>query len=274
MKMVAKHPAETLHRFISASIMLIVAFLFLSGCTATTGHRHYDRHYDRGPSVSIEYHYFPDVHVYYDVHRHVYHYHHAHRGWVTVKKLPHYIHIDKHRHHVMRSRHHQPWKEKHEYKHHRSHYDDHRSQEQHEPPIKHRDKLRQGHDSRYPPMPRRKVRDDKTHRKHEIRHRDDVREQKPGKELRYEPKHQPQKSRHKAYRHNKARPEPRYNGRNDIGEHKVRKGPHHERKNRSQEDEHKEYRINKVQPESHHKDREGRKNRYHRNVRDSNKRHK
>lgn len=158
--------ARTPHRYIPAGIMLIAAILFLSGCTATTAHRHHE--YDPGPSVTIEYQYFPDEDVYYDVHRHLYLYHHARRGWLTVTNLPDYIHIDRQHHHVIHSRQRQPWNDHHAYKQHHSHDDGQRPNRRDERREKHDEKPQQGHNSRYVQPPEHKVRDGKTTQPHPV----------------------------------------------------------------------------------------------------------
>ena len=86
---------NTIRKPATASIALLITTIFLGSCTANAGYRHYD--YEPATSKSIEYHYFPNAHVYYDSHRRIYHYRHQQRGWISVKKLPKYIHIDKHR---------------------------------------------------------------------------------------------------------------------------------------------------------------------------------
>ena len=128
MKYPGSHITSTTKRIANA-MTLMITLLFLSGCAVGTSHRHHD--YDAGASVSIKYHYYPDSHVYYDLHRHRYHYHNANRGWVSVKKLPKYIHLDRYRYHVVQTRHHKPWKVKHAHKKHRSHYKDQYSHRYH-----------------------------------------------------------------------------------------------------------------------------------------------
>jgi len=115
------HPVGKTHT-VAISLLITAMVILLSGCTTTARHHHSDHH--SATALSFEYHYFPGVHVYYDVHRKLYHYHHKHRGWISVKVLPRHIRIRGKRHHVLRSRHHQPWKNKHLHKHHRSHFDD------------------------------------------------------------------------------------------------------------------------------------------------------
>lgn len=114
---------NTIRKPATASIALLITTIFLGSCTANAGYRHYD--YEPATSKSIEYHYFPNAHVYYDSHRRIYHYRHQQRGWISVKKLPKYIHIDKHRRYSVRSDHHKPWKNQHLQKKHRSHFDRH-----------------------------------------------------------------------------------------------------------------------------------------------------
>jgi len=112
---------NTISKPLTASIALIITIIFLSSCTANAGYRHYD--YESSPSRTVDYHYYPNAHVYFDSHRHLYHYHHMQRGWQSVKKLPKYIHIDKHHRYSVRSDHRKPWKNQHLQKKHRSHID-------------------------------------------------------------------------------------------------------------------------------------------------------
>ena len=102
--------------------LIIVIALTLSGCLAHSPH--HDNHHDRADAkVSIEFSYYPDLHVYYDRHRHVYHYHDKYRGWLSVNILPAHIRLRGHRHHVIHSEHRAPWKSKHRYKRSHSHVD-------------------------------------------------------------------------------------------------------------------------------------------------------
>lgn len=177
MKALTRRPAEICHQLTTASIVLIVAAVFLSGCTATSGH-YYD--YDPGPSASTRYYYFPDAHVYYDIHRDLYHYHHPYRGWLKVRTLPHYIHINRTRYHVLYSRHHRPWKDNHAFKHHRSHSDGYRSHEQ----KKHREKSHKRHDSNYRQTPLRyEAHNKKPQLNHESSNRAEPRVQKRYKDV-------------------------------------------------------------------------------------------
>ena len=114
---------NTIRKPATASIAMLITTIFLGSCTANAGYRHYG--YEPATSKSIEYHYFPNADVYYDSHRRIYHYRHQQRGWISVKKLPKYIHIDKHRRYSMRSDHHKPWKNQHLQKKHRKHFDRH-----------------------------------------------------------------------------------------------------------------------------------------------------
>ena len=114
---------HTIRKPETARITLLIATIFLGSCTANAGYRH--NHYEPATSKSIEYHYFPNAHVYYDSHRRVYHYHHKQRGWLSVKNLPKYIHLDRHRRYPVRSDHQKPWKKHHLQKEQRSHFDRH-----------------------------------------------------------------------------------------------------------------------------------------------------
>lgn len=121
MKTNFSNSANTISRPVTASIALIITIIFLSSCAANAGYRHYD--YEPSPSRSFDYHYYPNAHVYFDSRQHLYHYHHKQRGWQSVKKLPKYIHIDKHRQYPVRSNHRKPWKNQHLQKKHLSHFD-------------------------------------------------------------------------------------------------------------------------------------------------------
>ena len=115
--------ANTINKPLTARITLIISIILLSSCAANAGSRHYD--YESPPSGTFDYHYYPNAHVYFDSHRHLYHYHHKQRGWQSVKKLPKYIHIDKQRRYSVRSDHRRPWKNQHLQKKHRGHIDKH-----------------------------------------------------------------------------------------------------------------------------------------------------
>jgi len=103
---------------LNLSLMLVIA-LMLSGCLAHNPHRH-GTHHPR-TEIIFNYHYYPDVHVYYDTHRRLYHYHDKYRGWITVRILPSHIHLGRHRHHIVNSKHNKPWKLKHRNKRPHSH---------------------------------------------------------------------------------------------------------------------------------------------------------
>ena len=102
-----------------AGLTFLIAIIFLSSCTANAGYRH--NNFGAVSSTSFEYHYFPDAHVYYDTHRRVYHYHHRQHGWVSVKQLPAYIHLDRHHRQLLHSGHQRPWNNQHLHKKNRSH---------------------------------------------------------------------------------------------------------------------------------------------------------
>ena len=105
--------------------VIVVIVLMLSGCFAHTPHRHGNPHYNYHDNtslqVSIQYFYYPGLHVYYDSHQHLYHYHDKHRGWLTVNVLPSYIRLHGQRHHIIHSKHNTPWKLNHRYKRPHSH---------------------------------------------------------------------------------------------------------------------------------------------------------
>ena len=109
---------------INLSLIIVIA-LMLSGCPAHNPHRddhpQYDHHEAPRTEVIFNYHYYPDVHVYYDTHRRLYHYHDKYLGWITVRILPGYIHLGAHRHHIVNSKHNKPWKLKHRNKRPHSH---------------------------------------------------------------------------------------------------------------------------------------------------------
>lgn len=121
MKILTPHSHEKIANFIRSSSILFLALFFLSGCNATASHYQYQ--YEPATENWSEYHYYPNVNVYYDRHRHIYHYQHNSRGWVSANRLPHFININSHRYNVVRSRHHRPWKNKHANKQHHKHYD-------------------------------------------------------------------------------------------------------------------------------------------------------
>ena len=133
--------------------LMIVIALMLSGCLAHSPQRHGNPHYDHHDTpraeVIFNYHYYPDVHVYYDTHRRLYHYHDKYRGWITVRILPGYIHLGGHRHHIVNSKHNKPWKLKHRNKRPHSHVAPSRhrpNNDQHRPHNdQHRPNSGQGH---------------------------------------------------------------------------------------------------------------------------------
>lgn len=172
MKNSTKTTAKTPRRDISAGIMLIASILFLSGCTATTVHRHHE--YDPGTSVTIEYQYYPDENVYYDVHRHLYLYHHARRGWISVENLPAHIHINRQRHHVIHSRQRQPWNDNHAYKQQHTHNDGQRSNERDETRDKHDKSSPKYTDSRHELRSGREERDNRQQQAQKHNTRQDV----------------------------------------------------------------------------------------------------
>lgn len=232
-----KSTAKTPRRHIPAGIMLMAAILFLSGCTATTSHRHHE--YNPAPSVTIEYQYYPDVNVYYDVHRHLYLYRHVQRGWVTTKNLPHDIHIDRQRHHVIHTRHRRPWNENHAYKQQRRHDDVHRPNKRDERREKHDEKPPQGHDSRYKQPSERKVRYDRGTPEHRIQQ--------------------------KVRREHQQRQEQKYQARNEAPRkhEQVIQEDSHIRRNDMREDDHKQKKRGerKLESNSHHRpEQQGRKN--------------
>jgi len=122
-----------------AGLTFLIAIIFLSSCTANAGYRH--NNFGAVSSTSFEYHYFPDAHVYYDTHRRMYHYHHKQHGWLSVKQLPPYIHLDRHQRHLLRSGHQTPWNNQHLYKKNRSHFNskhNDQSSRRHKSPGEHR----------------------------------------------------------------------------------------------------------------------------------------
>mgnify|MGYP001825857447 CR=1 FL=1 len=118
MKISATNRPGAFRHLYASAITLAATLTFLSGCAAHSSYGHPGT----GSSVSLRYNYYPDSNVYYDSHRHRYHYHHASHGWVSAKKLPRYTHQNRHRYHVVHKKHHKPWKSKHAHKKHRSHY--------------------------------------------------------------------------------------------------------------------------------------------------------
>ena len=127
MKTSASHRSKTFRHLLASAITLAATLSFLSGCAAHSSYGHHGT----GASVSVRYNYYPDTNVYYDSRRHRYHYHHADHGWVTVKKLPRYIHHDRNPYHVVHTGHNKPWKVKHAHKKHRSHYKGKHSNDHH-----------------------------------------------------------------------------------------------------------------------------------------------
>lgn len=101
---------------------VILLSLFMSGCSAHAQH-HQQNHHKPHVSVSFEYDYYPGQHVYYDRHNHLYHYNHYRQGWLTVRVLPVYIHLDYNRRHRLAYRHNRPWRESHAHKRHYTHSD-------------------------------------------------------------------------------------------------------------------------------------------------------
>jgi hypothetical protein len=128
MKKSLKNSVRHTRHLIASGVTLVATLVFLNGCAAHTSHRH---HHDAGISGVNTYYYYPRSHVYYDSQKHRYHYHHASRGWVSVKKLPRYIHLDRHRYHVVQTGHQKPWKSGHTYKKHRGRYDDQDAHKRH-----------------------------------------------------------------------------------------------------------------------------------------------
>ena len=176
MKTNSNNSANTISKPVTASIALIITIIFLSSCAANAGYRHYD--YEPSPSRSFDYHYYPNAHIYFDSRQHLYHYHHKQRGWQSVKKLPKYIHIDKHRHYPVRSNHRKPWKNQHLQKKHRSHFD------------RHDEKSPKRHRAYKEDFSRHEITDNQKRRNHERAHhygnrpykkyRTDVSSQRPG----------------------------------------------------------------------------------------------
>ena len=221
MKISTSYPTETGRRLIASLIMLIGAILFLSGCTATTQHRHHDYQNAPTPSVSIEYQYFPDADVYYDIHRQVYHYHHARRGWVSVTNLPRHINIDKRRHHVVRSSHHQPWKHGHANKHHRRHDDPPRPRKQDHRRQKDQNKSSLRHDSRREQTPHQRHIQNKVAKSNsKVNRNTDTRKHNIRKKVLHESQHENEKELQKTYRQGEQYPK------------KVRTKPRHEQRQR------------------------------------------
>lgn len=201
MKTFTGRQSRRLPRLVANGMMLTIAIVLLSGCTATSNHRYYDRHPGPGAALSIEYHYFPDIDVYYDIHRHLYHYHHAQHGWLTVKTLPHYIRIDRRQHNVMRSHHQRPWQDRHAHKRPRSHSDKH-----HSPRPEHPGKS----------QPRQKSRREQTPRREAAHHRDGKRErtqqQAPRQERKQQVRATEERARPAGHREEHTRRKGRYTG--------------------------------------------------------------
>ena|GEM_PF-2400746 len=190
MKTCTRRQFRRLPRPFATGIMLTITIVFLSGCT-TTRHHDYAHHSGPSASLSIEYHYFPDVDVYYDVRRHLYHYHHTQRGWLTVKTLPHYIRIDRRQHNVVRSRHQRPWQDRHAHKRPRSYSD-----KRHSPRTEHPEKSRPRHESRRDQTPHREA----------AHYRDGKRERTPQQAPHQERKQQARATEERTRSINKARP--------------------------------------------------------------------
>jgi len=106
--------------------LVILAVIGLSGCVSND-HRgsrtHITGYYSDTVPHSYEYYYYPDQHVYFDIHRRVYYYHHHDRGWLTVSRLPQHIHLTNRHHEVLKYKHNRPWNERHVRKNHRAHRD-------------------------------------------------------------------------------------------------------------------------------------------------------
>jgi len=132
--------------------VIIVMALILSGCHAHSpqrhGHPHHDHHNRADTQVSIAFSYYPSLHVYYNRHRNIYHYHDKYRGWLSVRVLPPHIRIHGKRHHIIHSKHNTPWKSKHRYKRSHSHIDPHHHKKRNRYKDKHdrRDHDKRDHD--------------------------------------------------------------------------------------------------------------------------------
>ena len=121
-----EHRQPTHYTLVGLSLV-VLAIMSLSGC-ATYERRDEGIDYNGGyhsPRVTdyYEYYYYPEQHVYYDIHRHVYHYNDQDRGWLVVNRLPSRIHLSQHHEKTLKYRHNLPWSEAHERKRHRAHRD-------------------------------------------------------------------------------------------------------------------------------------------------------
>lgn len=127
----------------------------LSACVVSPRHGHY---HDAPPAHApahgyYSYWYYPDVEVYFDIHREVYFYFDAGR-WVTVRVLPPHLHSHLGRHVNLRMKHDRPWREHRHHKHRYPARNKYRKQDQliekPGPSIEHyRDTKRNSHKKRY-----------------------------------------------------------------------------------------------------------------------------
>lgn len=106
--------------------VILMAIFMMSGCQTHAPYRYYD-YYDNGDYYgdgyyfddygdrsgsynAFEYYYYPDHHVYYDIHRHIYFYNHYAAGWRPVSVLPKHIVLNHHRRHKLKLHNRHPWK--------------------------------------------------------------------------------------------------------------------------------------------------------------------
>ncbi|MCK5360206.1 MAG: hypothetical protein KAJ95_06235 [Gammaproteobacteria bacterium] len=147
--------SNTTRRLFSTVLIIFTAIVSLNGCTATASHYQFEP----AATPRYEYHYFPEVNVYYDRRRNLYHYHHADRGWLSVHSLPNYIPLVHHRYHVVQSNHYSPWKSRHAHKQHHKHQDIHRKYRNKHKVRQHSDRYR--HQIAYANSPTKKHHDKK-----------------------------------------------------------------------------------------------------------------
>lgn len=158
-----------LSRRLMNTSLIVFSFLVVSGCSAHATH-YSDRHSQSRVSVGYEYYYYPDQNVYYDRHRRLYHYNHYRNGWLSVRILPAFIHLNHQRRHPLAYRHARPWQERHAYKRHHRYYD-------RDYYIRHQPRRYDNHyrDRRYERQDRRDARRHEHRREHQA-HRDQRRE--------------------------------------------------------------------------------------------------
>ncbi len=120
MKMFTRNKPQRSVSFFMMPGMIVLASIIFSGCASYSEPRssvRYDYPYHSpASSVYYEYYYYPEQNVYYDMHRHLYFYHHHSHGWVTVNTLPSYIHLRGNRRQSLRYKHNRPWTVSHPYR--------------------------------------------------------------------------------------------------------------------------------------------------------------